>query len=69
MDMRDVRDRLDQLEEVGIVTRHDDEWGVTADEITVAIRNADGVDLSLSTGEHEADGTDASSADTEDTEK
>jgi hypothetical protein len=68
MDMRDVRDRLDQLEEVDVVARHDDEWNVIADEITISITNADGVDLSLSTGEPDAGEPDASGADAEDTE-
>ena len=56
MDMREVRDRLEQLAEIGVVADRKGTWEAATDEITVCIERADGVAVSHTVGERaEAD--------------
>lgn len=45
MDMRDVKDRLDVLEEFDVVAAEDQQWRTTDDEIRVTLRQTDGVTI------------------------
>lgn len=57
LDMREVRDRLEELADAGIVTERDGAWEPTADELTVTVGRDEGVTVALSVGgsEPEAD--------------
>ena len=48
MDMREVKDRLDVLDDLGVVIKKDDEWVAETSEITLKIRNSEGIDISYS---------------------
>jgi hypothetical protein len=55
LDMREVRDRLEELAAAGIVADRDGEWEPTADELTVTVGRDEGVTVSLAVGEREAE--------------
>jgi DNA-binding transcriptional ArsR family regulator len=55
LDMREVRDRLEELADAGIVADRDGTWEPTADELTVTVGRDDGVTVSLAVGEAETD--------------
>lgn len=51
MDMRDVKGRLEELEEVDIVVAGDDGWRTRTDRISVTVAGQDGVAITYSTAE------------------
>lgn len=68
LDMREVRDRLEELAAAGIVTERDGAWEPTADELTVTIERDDGVTVSLAVGESEAEADGSTEEKEEDTD-
>jgi len=53
LDMREVRDRLEELAAAGIVADRDGAWEPTADELTVTVGRDEGVTVALAVGERE----------------
>lgn len=41
MDMRDVKDRLDALEEQGVISNHNGDWNTRSDEIQMTVGRGD----------------------------
>ncbi|WP_276259556.1 winged helix-turn-helix domain-containing protein [Haloglomus litoreum] len=60
LDMREVRDRLEELADAGIVAEREGAWEPAADELTVTVGRDEGVTVALAVGEREAvDGTES----------
>jgi DNA-binding MarR family transcriptional regulator len=48
MDMRDIRDRLEALEDTGVVLRKQDRWETATDRVTITLEKSDGIEISHS---------------------
>ncbi|WP_254824244.1 helix-turn-helix domain-containing protein [Haloglomus halophilum] len=59
LDMREVRDRLEELATAGIVADRDGVWEPAADELTVTIGRDEGVTVALAVGEPEPEGAES----------
>lgn len=56
MDMRDVKDRLDALEQQDIVKEDDDGWTAVTEEVTIRVardKESDGLDIAYTIGAEE----------------
>ena len=70
MDMREVKDRLEALEEFGVITSTEDGWATTTDKISITLKESNGIDISYSLEEESAPVSDSRSDRKEDdTEK
>jgi DNA-binding transcriptional ArsR family regulator len=56
LDMREVRDRLEELADAGIVAERDGAWEPVADELSVTVGRDEGVTVSLAVGDSEPAG-------------
>jgi len=68
MDMREVKDRLEALEEFDVVTKTEDRWATTTDKISITLKESNGIDISYSLKEP-APVSDSHSKKGDDTEK
>jgi DNA-binding MarR family transcriptional regulator len=54
MDMRDIRDRLEALEDTGVVLRKQDRWETATDRVTITLERSNGIEISHSLEEERA---------------
>jgi DNA-binding transcriptional ArsR family regulator len=59
LDMREVRDRLGELADAGIVAEREGAWEPAADELTVTVGRSEGVTVALAVGEGEPEEVEA----------
>lgn len=57
MDMRDVKDRLEALQDRDIVAEYDDGWISTTDQITMTVARSEGIGVSYALGDRPPEDT------------
>ena len=69
MDMREVKDRIEALEEFDVVTKTEDGWATTTDKISITLKESNGIDISYSLKESAPISDSPSDKKEDDTEK